>query len=578
MAWQPARPDRGAVAWEARDTSRDSAEHADGGHATPVPAVATRRLAARWHRASRARRSALAATSLVATAAVVTGLGLAAAPHYRAGAPVDGIVVDDLRHEPAPTAWSIDPQDDLGLTVAGRCLQYEPAGTVDGDQLVTVRAVFDTSCDIRDPGGQRLARIDAATGRVLWSIDVGTALDVGTGDVKVWPQGGSSALVSIGSYTALNAAAGSYGIGFDEADVDAAVRRNGFAYSEAYAPIDLATGRIGTVRGSTAQTPEQVVAADADVVLVKTESREVIGTNTTIDTDTQESTSMPSFAPPTYTLMRADALDVPLWSGTVADDARPLLFGGRVVFLSESASTALDPATATLSPWGSELGRVGEGGVYDGVLLVYARTTSGDRAVLSGVSPEGDELWSRGFRQGRFPRLAAGCVVFSDRTGTDCVEPTTGDVRWTRPSDEQTSLASVPHDDPVGSRGDVVFVQTFADSSARSASGSSRDRDRDLLAVDGATGAELLRTSVPGESFIAAIGRTVGYVLSDPTPDYAPRTVTAFDLSSGARLWQTRLDAGSFQFWAGSLVSIDADGVVHGNADPVELAAARGAA
>ena len=603
MGWQPARPGRDDVVWEAhaarrraRDEAGDrvrpddgagsdpagsdtagsdtagpdaaSSGHGAGSDDTTPTTRATRRLVASWHRASRARRTAVAATALGATAALVVGLGLTAAPAYREGLPGDGIAVTDLRHAPTASSWRIDPRRDLGIELDGSCLSYTDVGRVDGDTLVRTESSFVSGCDAPDDEGQRLARVDAATGRIRWSIDAAALLDVAPGGLTVWPQGGSHALVAVTGYGATDDLAGSYGVGFDDDPVDPQAAASGPANSAAYAELDLRTGRIGTVYGSTRESQDGIVAATDDIVLVKTESRRLIASSAAAG----GTTATYSFAPPTYTVFEAGALDTPIWSAPVTDEAHPVVFGDQVVFLADGISYSLDLATRSFGPWGVDLPRFADGGVVDGVLLAFGAESTSGRVRLTAVAADGEQLWSRAFRQGRAPRLAAGCIVFSAPSGTDCVEAATGHVRWHRPAGAQAVAAPEALDDPVGSRRDVVFTNTYGSTSQVSDSG--RSRDRALVALDGSSGTELFRAATPVESQVAAVGRTVGYALSAVTADGTYSQVTAFDLASGGRLWQLDADDRSYQFWGGSLVAIDDHGVVDGLGDPVEVATA----
>jgi len=70
---------------------------------------------------------------------------------------------------------------------------------------------------------------------------------------------------------------------------------------------------------------------------------------------------------------------------------------------------------------------------------------------------------------------------------------------------------------------------------------------------------------VPALSYLAGLARTVGFSNAYVGQDFSQTMVTAFDLSDGRRLWQQRSPSrGSLDFWAGALVSVDADGVAHG--------------
>jgi outer membrane protein assembly factor BamB len=145
---------------------------------------------------------------------------------------------------------------------------------------------------------------------------------------------------------------------------------------------------------------------------------------------------------------------------------------------------------------------------------------------------------------------------------------------------------------PPGQRGDDVLVQSGLSVGASAASGSAVPR-RELLVLDAATGAVRSRLAAPLEATPVAASRTV-LVLSTPgSPSPAGGrlggTVVAFDLADGRELWRLTPGAGTgagpgsgagpgvrdLQFWGGSLVAVDDDGVVTQLVDDTRVVGAR---
>jgi hypothetical protein len=79
------------------------------------------------------------------------------------------------------------------------------------------------------------------------------------------------------------------------------------------------------------------------------------------------------------------------------------------------------------------------------------------------------------------------------------------------------------------------------------------------------TGATTFSAEVPSQAFLTGLSRTVGFASSYIGQDFSQTIMTAFDLSDGRTLWQERSPSrGTLDLWAGTLVSVDAEGVAHG--------------
>nr|WP_254281222.1 PQQ-binding-like beta-propeller repeat protein [Frigoribacterium sp. VKM Ac-2836] len=200
-------------------------------------------------------------------------------------------------------------------------------------------------------------------------------------------------------------------------------------------------------------------------------------------------------------------------------------------------------------------------------------TSTGDTdGTVVALSLDGRELWRHGFRQDRGVQTTRDCVVFSTTPGVVCVDRRTGAELWTTPPrDRRHGLARVTTD-PAGDRGSLVFAQTFEPGGAAAVSGdltSDEAGERTVRLLDPASGDEVARAVVPGESQIAVVGRTTGYA----TTASGGRTsmVTAFDLSDGHRLWQLGADRDQLGFWGGTLVANRPDGSVQRLVDRVRV-------
>ncbi|MFJ2355460.1 PQQ-binding-like beta-propeller repeat protein [Frigoribacterium sp. NPDC087798] len=532
-------------------------------------ARARRRGTAVWHRASRPRRLALVAAAVAAAAALVTTVGLVEAPRYSSAAALDGVVGDDLRHEPVPWSWTLTPAD-VGVPAdQGRCLlwQAEPAvgpDRLDGDVLVSAggaagddgrgtSAATDVGADCRFDGGfgstaqavSRLARVDPVDGTVRWWVDLGTELDAGSGFVQVWPADGATdtALVS------------TLGFGGD-----------GFASS--YARLDLGTGELTDVTTSP-NGRARLTDATASWALVSSDPQ-FSYQDSRVYYDAEPGTGE-------FSLYAADDLDTPVWTGETTGSQDEALTPDGLLVLDGGTITAVDGRTGETHDWGPDL-PTATTLVVDGDLVVVGldpaipTSTDDTDGTVVALSLDGRELWRHGFRQDRGVQATGDCLVFSTTPGVVCVDRRTGAELWTTPPrDRRHGLARVTTD-PAGDRGSLVFAQTFEPGGAAAVSGdltSDEAAQRTVRLLDAASGHEVARAVVPGESQIALVGRTTGYATTASSGRTS--TVTAFDLADGRRLWQLDTDRDQLGFWGGTLVANHPDGSVQRLVDPVRL-------
>jgi outer membrane protein assembly factor BamB len=535
----------------------------------PLARARRRRIAswhrASWRRASRPRRLVLVTGALVVAAALVTTLGLVEAPRYSAATPLDGVVGDDLRHEPVPGSWTLTPADVGVPTERSRCLVWQAEPSVGPDRLGGDVLVSASGTDLDDPGPSdasgcrfdgdfggsaqtvsRLARVDPAGGAVRWWTDLGAELDAGSGFVQVWPadEATDSALVS------------TLGFGSD-----------GFA--SAYARLDLATGELSDVTTSS-DGRSRLTDASASFALVSSDPQ-FSYQDSRVYYDSEPGTGE-------FALYRTSDLDTPVWTGEATGRQDQALTPDGLLVLDDGTLTAVDGRTGTARPWGPALPTANTVAV-DGDLVVVGLdpaipTSTGDTdGTVVALSLDGRELWRHGFRQDRGVQTTGDCVVFSTTPGVVCVDRRTGAERWTTPPrDRRHGLARVTTD-PAGGRGSLLFAQTFEPGGAGAVSGdltSDEAAERTVRLLDATTGDERARATVPTDSRIALAGRTTGYATTAPS---GGRTsiVTAFDLADGHRLWQLDSDDAQLGFWGGTLVANRPDGSVQRLVDPVRV-------
>jgi outer membrane protein assembly factor BamB len=516
-----------------------------------------------WHRASRPRRLALVTAAVVVAAALVTTVGLVEAPRYSSATALDGIVGDDLRHEPVPESWTLTPAD-VGVPAdQGRCLLWQAETAVGPDRLggdVLVSAggaagdddtAGDTDC--RFDGGfgstaqtvSRLARIDPADGTVRWWVDLGTELDAGSGFVQVWPADDATDTTLVST------------LGF-----------GGDGFASSYARLDLGTGELTDVTTSP-NGRARLTDATASWALVSSDPQ-FSYQDSRVYYDAEPGTGE-------FSLYAADDLDTPVWTGETTGSQDEALTPDGLLVLDGGTITAVDGRTGRTHAWGPDL-PTATTLVVDGDLVVVGldpaipTSTDDTDGTVVALSLDGRELWRHGFRQDRGVQTTDDCLVFSTTPGVVCVDRRTGAELWTTPPrDRRHGLARVTTD-PAGDRGSLVLAQTFEPGGAAAVTGdltSDEAAERTVRLLDAASGHEVARAVVPGESQITLVGRTTGYATTASSGRTS--TVTAFDLADGHRLWQLDTERDQLGFWGGVLVANHPDGSVQRLVDPVRV-------
>ncbi|MCJ0701543.1 PQQ-like beta-propeller repeat protein [Frigoribacterium faeni] len=519
-------------------------------------------LRARWHRASFGRRLVVAATALVVATAAVIGLGLATQPGYpvggASGGPIDGLVVDELRHRPTPGPWRLTTAA-LGLPeVSDGCLTYSVLASVGADVLVSTSsqlAYTETGCYDERGRSERLVRLDPLAGTVRWSVDVSEI------------SGGGGTLAAF----------------VDEARGDAIVSTTGlYGYgrgASGYARVDLATGALADVTTSDDATPI-VEAADDGLVLVSVSPAPVYGYSDDPLAGAAAEALLGSQSGPRTLLYRRDDLGTPVWSDEQNGDiSSSVLLDDGLLVVSGGTGTVIDGATGDERSWADDLSPSAQAyGVGDTVFVVDFGRGMDSRAEVSAWSPDGTERWRRPFDQDRLPVVTGGCVAFSDRTGVHCADLETGDDRWVVERTGESRGIPLVSDSRPGRWDDDVFVQTFSARSGRGAGGSGLGDpagDRALLLLDAETGSERMRAYVPPDSSVVAVSRSVAYVAGSDSSDAIAghrvfSTVMGVDLAGGRTLWRLDSDA-DLQFWGGALVEIGDDGSIRRLIDDVRV-------
>ncbi|KPG87463.1 PQQ-binding-like beta-propeller repeat protein [Frigoribacterium sp. RIT-PI-h] len=505
--------------------------------------------------------------AVVVAAALVTTVGLVEAPRYSSAPARDGGVGADLRHEPGPESWTLTPAD-VGVPAdQGRCLLWQAETAVGPDRLggaVLVSAGGAAGADGTGPGDarapagrfdggfgstaqpvSRLARVDPVDGTVRWWVDLGTELDAGSGFVQVWPadHAGDTTLVST--------------LGF-----------GGGGFAPAYARLDLGTGELTDVTTSP-NGRARLTDATASWALVSSDPQ-FSYQDSRVYYDAEPGTGE-------FSLYAADDLDTPVWTGATPGSQDEALTPDGLLVLAGGTIPAVDGRTGDTHAWGPAL-PTATPLVVDGDLVVVGldpaipTSTDDTDGTVVALSLDGRELWRHGLRQDRGVQTTDDCLVFSTTPGVVCVDRRTGAELWTTPPrDRRHGLARVTTD-PAGDRGSLVFAQTFEPGGAAAVSGdltSDEAAERTVRLLDAASGHEVARAVVPGESQIALVGRTTGYAAT--TSSGRTSTVTAFDLSDGHRLWQLDTDRDQLGFWGGALVANHPDGSVQRLVDPVRV-------
>ncbi|NIJ04080.1 PQQ-binding-like beta-propeller repeat protein [Frigoribacterium faeni] len=441
---------------------------------------------------------------LAAATALVVVAGFAVLPGYGAS-PAEGPRVDELRRSPSEAAWTLDLAAALAPDVPPRCVHVWPSAASDG--LVAVGTSVDLEVD--DAGSapdcrraavagrtSRIALVEAATGRVRWVHDL--AADVPDADALAIP---ATQVVP------------------DAHRVLVQVQTTGGA---AQVALDLADGSSEEVARGRRDLPAVSVAAVGRLQL-----RAVGGSDD---------------ASRRFSLVDAADLTEPVWQGRADVGTTPQLLRTGVVVTAGGGSSFVDGRTGTARPLdlgrGTTVQTAAAGPSGDASLYVVERPRSGPPAV-SALGGDGEHRWTT-------PAEAAALVVTDrcvlavapDASSTTCLDPRDGLPRWSRDLGGPSRVAAVPGQSP----DDVWVVVQRADGP-------------ELTALDAADGTRRLAVPLGSSDEVVAASRTAVYVETDDSGTL-PHAVTAYDASSGRRLWTTA-STGSVSFWAGSLVVVD---------------------
>jgi outer membrane protein assembly factor BamB len=490
----------------------------------------TGRLRGRWHRASPGRRLAGLVIGLLVATALVTVLGVASQPVYPEWSDDDELL-DDLRLAPSSELWSTDLAALGDPRLPAGCRGFRAAGRIDGDALVTSTATAYDGCE--SPVAL-LARIDPTTGETRWVLDLTSRLD------------------EAGAY--LNVVVdddGSRGTVIGQTSLASRVLR-----------VDLDTGTVlGDVIGP-ADDPtapvEQAMGISRGRLLVALQPPErITADGQGLEYDAGDSTP--------YRLIDLDDPDRAIWSGELGMYGSPFLLGEFLVVEAESqgAPTVIDTQTGEAHPVPGDIGVLENAGAVDDLLVVTVTTRDGDREAVA-LDRSGDRVWTTPLALDGQVIVTDDCVVVTDPPSTfRCLEAGDGGERWQRrvTLDEGYSAQIDSYQQLIG--GSAVIVHL--DSREAGSADLEGENPATLMGLSPLTGATTFSAEVPSQAFLTGLSRTVGFASSYIGQDFSQTIMTAFDLSDGRTLWQERSPSrGTLDLWAGTLVSVDAEGVAHG--------------
>ena len=505
--WLPARPAAGRRADVPEADAAQPASLPSGSRPSPaVPHEEAPRRRRRTTASSSSRlRSAYLALALATTAVLV--VGVAVVPRYGDGPASGTPVADELRRLPTDAAWSLDLAGLLAPDVPPSCVHVWPSAAVDGLVAVGTSVDLETDDAASSPGCRRaavsgntsrVALVEAGTGRVRWVHDL--AEDVPDADALAIPA------------TQVVPAA-------DRVLVQ--VQTSGGA---AQVALDLDGGDSLEVARGRRDLPAVSVAAVGRLQL-----RAVGGTDD---------------ASRRFSLVDAGDLTEPVWQGRADVGTTPLLLESGVVLEADGRSSFVDGRTGAARPLergrgrGTTLETAAVGPAGDGSLYVVERAGR-SRPTVSAVDPLGDRRWTTPVEAGALD-VTDRCVLAlsSDASSVTCLDRGDGRVLWSRDLGGPARVVPVPGQ----SRDDVwVVVQ--------------RDDGPELAALDVSDGSRRVALPLGPSDEVVAASRTVVYVETDDSGT-SPDAVSAYDASSGRRLW-TSTSTGRVAFWGGALVVVD---------------------
>jgi outer membrane protein assembly factor BamB len=245
-----------------------------------------------------------------------------------------------------------------------------------------------------------------------------------------------------------------------------------------------------------------------------------------------------------FSLVDAGDLAEPVWQGRADVGTTPVLLRSGVVVESGGRTSFVDGRTGLARPIEQGAGRgtavqtAATGPAGDEALYVVERRGQGPSGV-SAVGEDGGRRWTSVVEAGSLV-VTGRCVLAlaPDASSVVCLDRRDGGELWSRDLDGPARVALVPGQ----SRDDVWAVVQH-------------DDGRVLTAFDAEDGSRRLSVPLGTSDEVVAASRTAVYVETDESGTLA-HAVTAFDASSGHRLWTTT-STGSVSFWAGSLVVVD---------------------
>ena len=518
----------------------------------PMPLERARRrvgraVRGRWHRASSGRRLVGLFTGLVVATALVAGVGTGSQPVYPDW-PDGATLLGDLRQAPTREAWSTDLAALNDTPLPAGCRGFRPVGEIDGDALVAGSATAYDGCD--SPPAM-LLRIDPDSGDVRWVLDLTSRLGASGAYLNLVADDDGSLATVFGQ-----AAPGDRAVRVDLDD--------GSVVADVIGPVDDPTAAVPVLMG-----------IHSGRALVALQPRDRVSDDGQGIEYTDGDTTL-------YRLIDVDDPAATIWSGEVGTSDVPLLLGAFLIVETTNGPVIIDAETGEANPVpggaatvesggvaglvAGDAGDAGDGaigGAGDELLIATVTTRAGEREVMA-LDRSGGSRWSEPLALSGAVTVTDDCVMVSEPPSTfRCLDAVDGGERWQRTLalDDGYSARVDSYQQPQGGSAIVVDMS----SGAAGVADLEDDHPSTFVGLSTATGATMFSAEVPAMSFSAGLARTAGFAGSIVGQDFSQTMVTAFDLSDGRRLWQQRSPSrGSLDFWAGALVSVDADGVAHG--------------
>ncbi|BDZ51220.1 hypothetical protein GCM10025867_34610 [Frondihabitans sucicola] len=437
---------------------------------------------------------------LAAGTAVITGLGASLTPVYGNLSPYRESGVVDVRSAPHSTGWTTDLARSILPGVPVRCVSFTSSQSTDSLVLLTGASQplgSSTGCSTLTSSQVRstIALFDAATGRVLWTKNLGTLFSADAGTVTLQ----QSAIVSAAGRVVLQATVGG-------------------RYS--VATLAIPTGRE---TGSVVQPPDQVG-----------QSPVIAGTLLLYSGSTSREGSTE------WTLVDVRRLGRPLWTAVLPDSDSPWLTRRAAFATIDGRSMRIDGRSGRMTEFGG--GSVDLSNTLQDVDGLYTTHVVQAGTIVTAWDADGRRLWSRsGF--GDLTGVSRDCVVVAlpGTTKLTCLDHGDGRSRWTT---------------DVGSLAYATFLpgQTSRDVPVYRSLGNRTE----IVMIDGDTGKREYVLRLEPQTQVIAVSRTTGYLRTSSETGTATQ-LTAFDVHSGRTLWTRATGAdGDTEFWGGHLVSVDA--------------------